>query len=412
MRIAVALSVLAALASGAIACASAAMATGYHVQYAFTGGSGGEGPHAALTNYHGKFYGTVPAGGANGFGAVYEFDPATGVETTAYSFKGGSDGEGPYSNLINIGGTLYGTTFTGGASNLGTVYAFDPATGVETVVYAFKGGADGAYPGNLLNVGRTLYGTTVEGGGYTSYNCDTGSSCGTVFSLNPTTGAEAVVYAFTGGSDGSNPHSNLVEIDGSLYGTGSHGGESSNCLELTSCGMVFSIDPTSGVETVVYAFKGQGDGSGPNSLIEVDGMLYGTTEEGGVSTLCVDRTFNYNYGCGTIFSLDPTTGAKTELYSFRGGSDGAIPEASLVEVSGLLYGVTGSGGRKSGTVFSLSPMTQVETVLHSFHGAADGRAPLTALLSWGHQLWGTTDEGGDSMNCGSDGCGTVYSIRP
>ena len=32
-----------------------------------------------------------------------------------YSFQGGSDGTAPFASVINVGGTLYGTTYNGGA---------------------------------------------------------------------------------------------------------------------------------------------------------------------------------------------------------------------------------------------------------------------------------------------------------
>ena len=50
--------------------------------------------------------------------------------------------------------------------------------------------------GDLLNVGGTLYGTTVKGGAPDSY--------GTVFSVTPS-GVGHVLYAFQGQSDGVEP---------------------------------------------------------------------------------------------------------------------------------------------------------------------------------------------------------------
>jgi uncharacterized repeat protein (TIGR03803 family) len=45
-------------------------------------------------------------------------------------------------------------------------------------------------------------------------------------------------------------------------------------------------------------------------------------------------------GCGTVFSLDPETGAETVLYTFAGGTDGYYPGANLLDVNGVLYGTT------------------------------------------------------------------------
>jgi uncharacterized repeat protein (TIGR03803 family) len=95
-----------------------------------------------------------------------------------YKFKGRSgDGAQPFAGLINLNGTLYGTTLAGGASRKGTVFAIT-TSGAETVLHEFKGGSgDGAYPyAGLLNVEGTLYGTTYSGGA---------DDDGTIFSLSP-----------------------------------------------------------------------------------------------------------------------------------------------------------------------------------------------------------------------------------
>jgi hypothetical protein len=129
----------------------------------------------------GVLYGTTDSG------AFYSVTTA-GAENTLHNFDGGSDGANPYSGLINVGGLLYGTTDTGGGSGCngegcGTVYSITTA-GAEAIVYAFKGGNDGIGPqAGLLDVGGTLYGTTVGGGG--QVDCFAGGSCGTVFKVKP-----------------------------------------------------------------------------------------------------------------------------------------------------------------------------------------------------------------------------------
>ena len=50
----------------------------------------------------------------------------SGSENVVYAFGGGSDGAGPFAGLINIGGTLYGTTIGGGDFGHGTVFAVTP----------------------------------------------------------------------------------------------------------------------------------------------------------------------------------------------------------------------------------------------------------------------------------------------
>jgi len=71
--------------------------------------------------------------------------------------------------------------------------------------------------------------------------------------------------------------------------------------------------------------------------------LYGTTEFGGT------------YDNGTVFSVNPNTGAETVLHSFGSGADGEYPIASLIDVKGTLYGTTEEGGtvwRRHGVLIS------------------------------------------------------------
>jgi uncharacterized repeat protein (TIGR03803 family) len=201
------------------------------------------------------------------------------------------------------------------------------------LLYSFRGGrSDGATPvASLINVGGTLYGTAFSGGAYLH---------GTVFSVNPTTGAETTVYAFKGGSDGANPAASLINVNGTLYGTTFGGG-----TPYYFWGAVFSVSPTTGAETTVYAFKGGSDGAGPQaSLIQIGHKLFGTTRSGGA------------HGAGAVFALNLTTNAENIVYSFKGGTDGSLPMASLINVGGTLYGTTTSGGAHGyGTVFALVP---------------------------------------------------------
>ena len=146
--------------------------------YSFGGASGdGHYPDASLINVNGTLYGTTLGGGANGDGTVFAIT-TSGSETVLYSFKGGSgDGENPYASLINVDGKLYGTTTEGGANGGGTVFAIS-TSGTETVLHSFKGrqgGGDKPYA-SLIKVNRRLYGTTYAGGA---------NGCGIAFSLTP-----------------------------------------------------------------------------------------------------------------------------------------------------------------------------------------------------------------------------------
>ena len=396
----------------------------------------GSQPNEGLIDVNGTLYGTtyyggVPLCGGGGCGTLFSLDPGTGAETVLYSFckkTNCTDGARPFSGPIAVNGTLYGTTGGGGngascAGGCGTVFSLDPSTGAETVLYTFciqTECADGANPaGSLIDVNGTLYGATAVGGA----NCTGEGGCGTIFSLDPGTGAETVLYSFcskTNCADGAFPFGDLIDVNGTLYGTAGGG---ANCTGIGGCGTIFSLAPGTGAETVLYSFCSKTnctDGAIPaGSLIDVNGVLYGTTYVGGL-----DRCARFRpHGCGTVFSLDLSTGAEAALYSFcsqTNCTDGAFPEGGLINVNGVLYGTTGSGGanvsrrKGGGTVFSLDLSIGAETVLYSFCGrkqCRDGSYPGGSLLKVRRKLYGTTLYGGVITQQQPQGAGTIFWIK-
>jgi uncharacterized repeat protein (TIGR03803 family) len=354
-------------------------------------GDGGR-PRADLLNDKGTLYGTTVYGGSRGGGAVFAIT-TSGKETVLHSFAGnhhGGDGGSPFAGLISVDGTFYGTTSEGGAHDKGTVFAITPS-GTETVLHSFRrlASGDGVRPmASLLNVNGTLYGTTARGGSYTA--CFQG--CGTVFSITMS-GKERVLYNFGRSGDGVNPEASLTNTNGTLYGTTESGGAD-------GYGTVFAIT-TSGKETVLYSFKGGAtDGQNPYAgLINVNGKLYGTTFYGG-------ENCSSSGGCGTVFSIT-SSGKETVLYSFGGSGSGVNPEASLLNVNGVLYGTAYDGGaRGSGAVFAITTSGTQKT-LHSFGRSGDGANPEASLINVNGTLYGTTFYGG---SCSCDG-GTVFALK-
>jgi uncharacterized repeat protein (TIGR03803 family) len=145
--------------------------------YAFDGTNGSQ-PQAGLIIVNGTLYGTTTGGGASGDWAGTAFSITTsGSLTTLDTFGSGSDGASPYAPLLNVRGTLYGTTVGGGTYDKGTVFRMSLTGTDEKVIHDFGYGSDGATPlGGLIDVKGTLYGTTSAGGTYGD---------GTVFALTP-----------------------------------------------------------------------------------------------------------------------------------------------------------------------------------------------------------------------------------
>jgi len=168
----------------------------------------------------GSFYGTTYTGGSNRQGVVFHLT-AAGALTPLHSFKGGNEGANPLGQLLLwTNGILYGTTYTGGASNYGTVFKMTTGGSLSNL-YAFTSGIDGAYPGAGLAAGSdgNFYGTTYGGGPY---------GYGGIFKITPQ-GALTSLYLFTGGNDGSYSYATLAQgNDGDFYGTTIQGGGSKN----------------------------------------------------------------------------------------------------------------------------------------------------------------------------------------
>jgi uncharacterized repeat protein (TIGR03803 family) len=351
------------------------------VLYSFQGGSAdGAYPQASLIQVSGgNFYGVTATGGTTNSGVMFKITPL-GVETVLYSFGNGSDGQVPEGTLVqDSSGNFYGTTGYGGTAIWGTVFKITPA-GVETVLHSFGNGGDGKVPEVALVQGSdgNFYGTTAFGGT---------ANRGSVFMITPL-GVETVLHSFGSGTDGATPDSALIQAsDGNFYGTTTNGGTAAS-------GAVFKITPA-GVETVLYSFGSSNDGNFPLAgLIQAsDGNFYGTTGSGGAAN------------GGTVFKLTPA-GVETVLHSFGSGTDGTIPEAAMIQASdGNFYGTTASGGTgDSGTIFKITALG-VETVLHSFGVGTDGATPEAPLVQGSDgNFYGTTGNGG------AEGFGTVFKF--
>jgi uncharacterized repeat protein (TIGR03803 family) len=187
-----------------------------------------------------------------------------------------------------------------------------------------------------------LYGTTIYGGG--------SSHIGTVFELSPSGSAwtEKVLYSFTGGSDGCEPYAGVIfDTSGNLYGA-------TNDADCSGGGTVFKLTPSNGGGTysLVHSFTGgcgPGCGCGPWGNLAIDGAgnLYG-------ATLCDGP---YNAGNVFELTPSGNSWIYTDLHDFTGGSDGGHAYTSVViDGNGNLYGTTEEGGTKNdGAVWEITP---------------------------------------------------------
>jgi uncharacterized repeat protein (TIGR03803 family) len=345
----------------------------------------GTGPDGGLVrDAAGNLYGTTSAGGGSaacsgGCGTAFKLNTSN-KETILHVFTGGSDGADPVASLtLDKSGNLYGTTELGGLGN-GTVFKIT-AAGKYSILHTFgRLAGDGASPGGplTLDADGNMYGTTAFGGG---------TGFGTVFRVSAK-GVETILYNFTGGLDGATPEANVIrDAAGNIYGTATAGGANSSgvLFELSSqnvetviypfcsladCadgglptyivrnsqgvffgnasefGIIFEVT-SEGVETALHSFCLPGgidcdDGGGAiGPLLLSGGNIYGTASQDGATE-------------GIVYELT-TTGTETTLYngSFRKGT--FLFGGVVTDSVGNLYGTAAVGGSHGvGSVFKLT----------------------------------------------------------
>jgi uncharacterized repeat protein (TIGR03803 family) len=382
------------------------------VLYTFTGGSDGNGVISPLIfDDAGNLYGTTASGGASGAGTVFELAPSAGgwMETVLYSFLNGGDGANPYGPLVfDKEGNLYGITYGGGASGFGTAFELSPNSGdgwTKTTIYSFAGGRDGNAPfgGLISDSGGNLYGFTLSGG---AGSCNNGLGCGTVFELKRSQSSwkEVVVFRFPGGNGGSLPAGLTLGRSGNLYGVTSQGGNA-------GVGLVFKLSHSAGQwnESILHAFTGGSDGSTPQAGVTLDGLgnLYGTTFNGSGGG-CDGG------GCGLVYELKPVGKGKWKelvLHRFTDNAhDGSYPGTTLIfDPKGNLFGTTCCGAAYGdGVVFELMRNFDgewKESVIQDFFGGDYGYSPGALLLGKNGNLYGPA--GG-----GLYGAGLVFELNP
>jgi uncharacterized repeat protein (TIGR03803 family) len=237
-------------------------------------GTDGQSPEAALVQgSDGNFYGTTAVGGAHSEGMAFKIN-AAGTLTTLHSFSGfPTDGALPVAGLLPTLGIFFGTTASGGMFFQGTVFGMTPS-GVTVMLHSFNSFlGEGAVPtaGLVRGSDGNFYGTTVSGGAH---------YLGTVFKIDGT-GNLTTLHSFSGSpSEGAGPFAGLVQgSDGNFYGTTAAGGAhyQGTLFRITPAGALtvlhsFSGPPSEGA--VPFAGLVQG----------TDGNFYGTTALGGANS--------------------------------------------------------------------------------------------------------------------------------
>jgi uncharacterized repeat protein (TIGR03803 family) len=252
------------------------------VLHSFTGPDGVSPNSALVSDPAGNVYGSTQQGGNEmfygtcylGCGVIFKLSPS-GTETVLHSFQGGPDGSGPSNVILDQEGNLYGTISNSYPYSCGYVFRMDPSGNI-TVLHYFpcptNGGVspDGDSPlaGLIRDEKGNLYGTTYQGGT---------SGLGTIFKVDKF-GNEAILYNFTGATDGAFPVTSLArDSAGNLYG------QAQKCPFFCGPGLgdVFKLAPSGNME-VLYSFSGDNNNGSPIGSLFLDYLdnLYGVASGG------------------------------------------------------------------------------------------------------------------------------------
>lgn len=349
--------------------------------------SDGANSTAGLVLAGNTLYGTTQNGGSAGRGTVFAVNRNGTGFTNLHNFLAGTDGANPASSLVLAGGTLYGTTQSGGSATRGTVFKVNTNGTGYAILYNFPAGftnSAGTAPyAGLVFAGNRIYGTAF-GGGSLGY--------GTVFSLTTNGTSFSTLHNFNG-TNGGNPSAGLILAGNQLYGTAYQGG-------FTNGGTVFTVRTNGTGFTNLYDFS-RTNGANPYAGLFLSGdTLYGATRYGGSAN------------SGTLFAIKTNGINFTNLHIFD-GVDGANPNASLIVSGTRLLGTAYRGGDAGkGTVFSIDVNSGGFTNIYNFSTTApeppfnnnDGANPVCHLVLSSNTVYGTASGGGASGN------GTVFSL--
>jgi uncharacterized repeat protein (TIGR03803 family) len=381
-------------------------AESYRILHSFGDSSGdGYASVAGLALDGGTLYGTTISGGKGGNGTLFKLSTDGTGFTNVHNFSW-SDGANPGAGVVCSDGVLYGTTESGGDTGNGTVFKVNTDGSGHTVIKSFPAlvpeffgtNSDGAKPrGDLVLDGNTLFGTTFFGGA---------AGNGTVFKINTDGSDFTVLQTFSATFQGTN------NVSGNVFVHGTNTDGANPIAGLTLAGdTLYGTTFYGGVFSNGVIFKIQKDGSGFGVLryfppLVADTNGFGTNSDGanawaGVA-LSGDELYEMtvngeNLYDGTLFKLK-TNGDDYVVLKHYLSADGAFPHTAPIVSGDTLYGTTFAGGDTNrGTIFKVHTDGSNYTVFKSLN-PTDGFYSYSRFVLSGSTLYGTTDYGGTHGN--------------
>jgi uncharacterized repeat protein (TIGR03803 family) len=343
-------------------------------------GSLGVGPGGVL-------YAANAGGGVSNAGAVVRVNPDGSGFSTLVSFFA-TNGASPAAGLaLASDGTLFGTTYSGGISNFGTIFKLNTNGSGFQVLHYFTGGSDGQNPSGdpIIASNGCVYGVTYYANGTTR---------GTVYRIDQNGSNYSIIHTFLGTPDGQQPSGRLCQAaDGMLYGTTVFGGISAQL------GAIYKVSLDGTVYSMIHALQsssGEGRNIQAGLCQSTNGFLYGTAYSGGTSN------------AGVIFKLDTDGNNFNIVRNFQPtGGDGQHPNSELVETSdGFLYGGTyGGGSGGGGSFFKIKNDATGYAILQNFSTTgSELNTPNALAIGANGALYGSVRYGGGA------GAGCIFAL--
>lgn len=402
----------------------------------------GENPWGSLLKTpNGYLLGTTSGGGLNSLGVIFGYRVSTATFTKHYDFDAISGGNSVCSLVLNNSTQeCFGTNYSGGVNNQGTIFKIDTAGTNYVKIYDFNQLSGGHPQGSLiLRNSSVLMGTTFDGGpgsNGVAFTINTdgsgysfpgifdfyilGSSCSSSFlrtsndkyyclvnsggntsngtlvmaDTNATMNLTQVFSFNSAGENGGFPIGGIIKANnGKIYGTTNKGGAN-------NFGIAYELDNLGSNFTKLADFNSAGGSDPRGSLVETStGKLLGLSYSGG--------TFNF----GSIYEIDPSLpspSSPAQKVAFSSGL-GTYPIGSLKRANnGKYYGLTTSGGaNNNGVLFEYNAQTNSFVKRHEFASGTSGSSPSGDLIQAPNGcLYGLTSGGG------VNGGGVIFKYNP
>ncbi len=371
---------------------------------------------AAMIEYNGKLYGSLRSGGANGYGTIFSYQPATNTFTNLFD-KTDQIGRGVLADFCLYNNKLYGVAPSGGTSNNGAIFVFDPADNSCINLYSFLS-VSNAF-GGMVVLNNKLYG--ISGGWLSEFDPSTNAYIqksntgyigeimvfnnnlwgfgppgsndnGSVFEYDPATNIYIKrVTMPVSGILGRSPSGTLILFNSKLYGMTNLGG-------IMDMGALLQFDPIGyGLIKKCDFNDNSKEGEQPNAgVVLLGSKFYGMTTLGGEKNV------------GTIFTYDLLNNSFFKVDSFVTGSNlGSYwPYGRITFTNSKFYGLTYSS--PYGSIFEFDTLTMNKTVLFNFSSAINGQTPQGTFTLYNNKLYGFTNQGGVSPIS----FGTVFDFDP